>query len=94
MSGPGLLAHFKKHGSDVNANSVREYDLSARLTIQNGRAFTYRVRNLNEPRIGYFDGQTGLFTATSKLGKVTQIHSHFPATWEELRRLPGFSVMN
>ncbi|WP_244599799.1 RHS repeat domain-containing protein, partial [Escherichia coli] len=94
VDGPGLRDHFEKHGSQVGANSVKEYDISARTTIQNGRKFTYRDRYTNKPRVGYYDPETGLFTATSQTGKTPVILTHFPESWENLRRLPGFSVPN
>ena len=45
-----------------------------------------------EPRVGYHDPNTGLFTATSQTRKTPAILSHFPETRENLRKLPGFSV--
>ncbi len=60
-----------------------------RLTIQDGRKFTYRDRTTDEPRVGYYDSETGLFTATRK---TPAILTHFPETWTNLRKLPGFSV--
>jgi hypothetical protein len=90
--GPGLRDHFQKHGDQVGAKTAREYDLSSRRTIQNGRKFTYRDRMSGEPRVGYHDPKTGLFTATSRTRKTPAILSHFPETWENLRKLPGFSV--
>ncbi|WP_243855230.1 RHS repeat domain-containing protein [Pseudomonas putida] len=94
LNGPGLRDHFEKHGSQVGANSAKEYDFSARTTIQNGRKFTYRDRYTNKPRVGYHDPDTGLFTATSQTGKVPVILTHFPESWSNLRRLPGFSTPN
>ncbi|WP_241228060.1 RHS repeat-associated core domain-containing protein, partial [Pectobacterium wasabiae] len=92
VDGPGLRDHYAKHGDQVGANTVREYDFSARTTIQDGREFTYRYTN--KPRVGYYDPNTGLFTATSQTGKTPTILTHFPDSWENLRKLPGFSVPN
>ena len=90
-SGSGLRRHFDKHGDGVGASSVREYDLSARETIANGRRFTYRDRSSNAPRVGYWDEATGLFTATGQTRQSPAVFSHYDVTWEELRQLPGFS---
>jgi hypothetical protein len=89
--GPGLRDHYDKHGEEVGAASEREYDLSARLTIQNGRRFRYRDRASGEPRVGYWDPSTALFTATSETRGTPAILSHFPETWDNLRKLPGFT---
>ncbi len=89
----GLRGHFGKHGHEVGATTARQFDLSARSTIQNGRKFRYRDRATNQVRVGYFDSVTGLFTATSQTRKTTAILSHFPETWASLRKLPGFSTL-
>ena len=94
VEGPGLRDHYAKHGDQVGAGSVREYDFSARTTIQDGRKFTYRDRYTNKPRVGYYDPNTGLFTATSQTGKTPTILTHFPESWDNLRKSPGFSVPN
>ncbi|MDJ0642830.1 MAG: RHS repeat-associated core domain-containing protein [Erythrobacter sp.] len=73
--GPGLRNHFREHGEQVGARTAREYDLSARQTIQHGRSFTYRDRYTGELRRGYLDSR-GRFTATSQNGKKTTIHTH------------------
>ncbi|MFC6119458.1 hypothetical protein ACFPZP_00010 [Citrobacter bitternis] len=86
--------HYAKHGDQVGAGSVREYDFSARTTIQDGRKFTYRDRYTNKTRVGYYDPNTGLFTATSQTGKTPTILTHFPESWDNLRKSPGFSVPN
>jgi len=90
--GPGLRDHFEAHGPEVGARTAREYDLSARLTIQNGRRFRYRDRATGEPRVGYWNPQTGLFTATSETRSVPAILTHFPETFANLRKLPGFTL--
>jgi hypothetical protein len=45
--------------------TVEEYDASARETIRVGRYFEYRDLRSNGPRVGYYDPQTGRFTALS-----------------------------
>jgi hypothetical protein len=90
--GPGLRDHAGKHGEQVGAKSVREYDLSARETIQNGSRFRYRDPSTNEPRIGYWNPNTGLFTATTETRGSPIILTHFPETWARLRGLPGFTL--
>ena len=92
VEGPGLRDHFAKHGDQVGAKNVRGYDQSARQTIRNGREFTYRDRGTGKKRVGYYDSDTGLFTATSQNGKTPIIHTHFKESWDNLRKLPGFSV--
>ncbi|MAW79313.1 MAG: hypothetical protein CMI63_03675 [Parvularcula sp.] len=93
VDGPGLRGHFKKHGDDIGVKNAKQYDISARDTIQNGKKFKYRDRSTDEQRIGYFNEGTGLFTATSQLGKKPRIHTHFrpEGGLDELRRLPGFT---
>ena len=92
VEGAGLRNHFQKHGEQVGAKTAREYDASARQTMQDGRRFTYRDRASGEPRVGYFDSQKGLFTATSQTRKNPAILSHFPEKWSNLRKLPGFAT--
>jgi len=92
--GPGLRDHFEKHGSDVGATTAREFDLSARLTIQNGRKFSY-LNDKGKPSIGYYDEKTKLFTATSEIrGKYPTIHSHYrlKGSWQNIREWDGFAV--
>jgi hypothetical protein len=89
VKGPGVRQHFDKHGQQVGARTVREYDLSARETIANGTPIRYRDRGTGEPRVGYWDSDTGLFTATSQEGKVPIIRTHFPMSWDEIMTLPG-----
>ena len=92
MEGPGLRDHFAKHGDQVGAKTAREYDLSSRLTIQNGRKFSYKDRTAGASRVGYYDSNTGLFTATSQTRSKPVIMTHFKESWENLRKLPGFST--
>jgi hypothetical protein len=90
--GTGLKGHFDKHGHQVGARTVGAYDESARRTIESGRRFIYRDRATNHPRVGYWDPETGYFTATTQQGKRVIIHTHFPLDWKAARGLPGFSV--
>ena len=92
MEGPGLKDHFNKHGEELGFTSRKMYDESARLTIEKGRKFRYKDRSSGEPRIGYWDKETGLFTATSQTRKTPVILTHFKESWENLRNLPGFSA--
>lgn len=87
----GLRNHHGEHALQFNPpiRSPREYDLSARLVIQKGKRFTYTHEG--EPRVGYWDSATNLFTATSETrGRVT-ILSHFPADERYIRGLTGYS---
>jgi hypothetical protein len=92
MEGPGLRDQFNKHGEELGFTSRKMYDESARLTIKKGRKFYYKDRSSGEPRIGYWDKETGLFTATSQTRKTPVILTHFRESWENLRNLPGFSA--
>jgi RHS repeat-associated protein len=92
VEGPGIRDHYAKHGDQVGATSIRQFDASARQTIRDGREFTYRDRFTGARRVGYWDSKTGLFTATTQKGKTPIIHTHFKVSWEDLRKLPGFSV--
>ena len=85
VDGPGLRDHFEKHGSQVGANSVKEYDISARTTIQNGRKFTYRDRYTNKPRVGYYDPETGdsmTFDSSNRIDRRSQRGAGDPYTGE------------
>jgi hypothetical protein len=91
-TGLGGRDQFEKHGRQFGTSSPREYDLSARLTIQHGRRYRYRDRSSNEWRVEYWDAATGLFTATSQTRARTALLTHFPETWANLKKLPGFTV--
>ncbi len=91
--GPGLRDHFNKHGEDLGFTSTKNYDISARNTIKNGRKFKYKDRSSGETRVGYWDEKTGLFTATSQTRKTPIILTHFQESWQNLRKLPGFTVL-
>jgi hypothetical protein len=90
--GPGLRDHFDKHGDQVGAWNAKEYDISARKTIQNGREFTYRDPTTNETRVGYWDAETGYFAGTTQTRKRPTILTHFPVPWSKIRTWPGFSA--
>jgi RHS repeat-associated protein len=91
VQGPGLRDHFEKHGDEVGATSAREFDRSARVTMERGRKFNYRDRSTNEPRVGYWDPETNRFTATRESGRRPEILTHFEVSWDDLRKLPGFT---
>ena len=71
--GVGLRNHFGKHGDQVGVKSSREFDLSSRLTINNGRKFKYRDPSSNQIRIGYWDKSTGFSLAQVKQGVSQQL---------------------
>src|SRR5262249_192870 len=89
---PGLKRHFKDHGDQGGARTAREYNLSARTTIQEGKKFKYKDAATHEPRVGYWNDKTGLFTATYQAGGMPQLLTHFPLPWEKITMLPGFST--
>jgi hypothetical protein len=88
VEGPGLRDHFQRH-LEVGARTAREYDLSARLTIQHGRRFRYRDPGSNELRAGYW--RDGLFTATSETRGTPAILSHYRVDEDYVLALPGFA---
>jgi hypothetical protein len=90
-SARGVRYKFMKHHEDVGVDTLRDYDLSARRTIQDGKSFTYRDRATNEPRVGYWNAKTDLFTATSVTRRGTTIFTHYDQTLEQIQDLPGFS---
>ncbi|PXA85322.1 hypothetical protein DMC25_15570 [Caulobacter sp. D4A] len=89
-NGSGLRSHANAHRAEVGARNAREYDLSARQTIQSGRSFTYRDRATNELRRGYLDNR-GRFTATSEQGGRVTIRTHFrpEKPLDYVKGLPG-----
>jgi hypothetical protein len=48
-----LEDHFQRHGREVNARSIDQYDALTRQTIERGVRFTFR--NTSRPRAGYYD---------------------------------------
>lgn len=89
--GMGLAGHFIKHGAEVGSSSKRAYNISSRITIQQGVRFKYRDPTTNAFRVGYWDMNTGLFTGTIENGKKTTILTHFPLSWEKIKSFPGFT---
>lgn len=97
MSSPGhaarwassaeLTSHFSKHGSKLGLVSESEYDASGRMTIRDGRRFTYEDRASGDPRVGYFDQRSGLFTALTT--DETIILTHFLTDGDYVRGLPA-----
>lgn len=82
-----LTEHFAKHGSEVGAATVEDYDASARRTIERGVRLTHRDPTFGRLSVGYFDEQTNLFTVLN--ANETQIVSHFRTSARYVRRLPG-----
>jgi len=73
---PGQLAsHFEKHGGEGPWTSESVYDASARETIAQGTAFTYKDRESNAERRGFYDKTGNRFTAVSRDGR--RITTHF-----------------
>jgi hypothetical protein len=66
-----LADHYWQHHWDMDAHSILEYDASARATIRDGTRFTYNQPGSGQPRVGYFDSATGLFTALRGDGIVS-----------------------
>ncbi len=91
VDGPGIRDHFGKHGDEVGATNLREYDMSARLTINRGKRFKFRDRQTGKPRIGYWDKDTKHFTSTNQYRKQMCIHTHFLMTLKQIKALPGFT---
>ena len=50
-----LEDHFQRHGREVNARSIEQYDALARQTIERGVRFNFRRTGLI--RAGYYDGR-------------------------------------
>ena len=63
-----LEDHFRRHGREVNARTVEEYDRLARVTVQNGVRFTYRLTS--RQRIGYYHRRSGRFVAMKDDGET------------------------
>jgi hypothetical protein len=82
-----LQDHFEDHGWDVGAGSYIEYDYSARWTMRTGRRFTYIDRGSGDPRVGYYDPVTELFTALSPDESI--IYNHLSVTEGYISHLPS-----
>lgn len=73
---PGQLAsHFEKHGREGPWASESAYDASARDTVAHGTPFTYRDRESNAERLGFYDRPGNRFTAITRDGR--RITTHF-----------------
>jgi pyocin large subunit-like protein len=67
---PGQLrAHVDKHGREGPWASESEYDASARDTIRIGTAFTYRDRESNAQRLGFYHKDSNRFTGVTRDGR-------------------------
>lgn len=58
----------------MGATTIDEYDASANATISNGVRFEYIDTGSGEQRVGYFDRETGLFTALDALEQMVITH--------------------
>ena len=81
------LRHFQKHGARLGMPTVEAYDGSARGTIRNGRQFTYRDPDNDEPRVGFYDVQRGRLTVVTD--DESAIVTHFSCPERYVRRLPS-----
>ena len=77
LSARKLREHFRKHGHEVGATNLDEYDTSARETIRLGRRFTYADKRSGLSRVGYFESGTDRFTSLTD--RETVIITHFVA---------------
>lgn|SRR5687768_6808886 len=67
---PGQLrAHTEKHGREGPWSSEVEYDASARETVKIGTAFTYRDRESNAERLGFYHKESNRFTGVTRDGR-------------------------
>ena len=64
-----LRAHVDKHGREGPWASEAEYDASARDTIRIGTAFTYRDRESNAERLGFYHKDSNRFTGVTRDGR-------------------------
>jgi len=67
---PGqLTAHFQKHGREMPWASESVYDASARETVRIGAAFTYRDREANMERLGFYHRESNRFVGVTRDGR-------------------------
>ena len=81
-----LDEHFEDHGALLGCQTVTEYELSSKSTIDTGTFFTYRDRSTGERRLGYYDPFTGRFSAVNEDGDT--IVTHFRCGERYIRGLP------
>jgi hypothetical protein len=75
-----------RHGPKLGLRSESEYNASGLLTIRAGRRFTYADLGSGEPRVGYFDARSSLFTALTADEAI--ILTHFLTERDYVRSLP------
>jgi hypothetical protein len=83
---PARWNHYTKHRNVLRVATEQEYDESARETIRRGVRLTYRDRSTGARRVGYFERETGRFTALNE--HETRIRSHFLTGERQVRALP------
>jgi hypothetical protein len=88
LSDDELDHHYRIHHWDVPAGSISEYDASARATIRDGQRFTYTDPGRGRPHVGYYDSETGLFTALSGDGRLILTHFRPEDGEQYIRDLP------
>jgi hypothetical protein len=86
QSPAALSDHFQKHGAEVGAGSIADYDRSARRIIAGGVLFRYFDPDDGEDHIGYYEPGSGLFTAVRE--RDLTIRTHFRADPDYIVRLP------
>lgn len=86
-----LTSHFLKHGPKLGFLNESEYDTSGRVTMRAGRRFTYEDPGSGEPRVGYFDRRSGLFTALT--ADETIILTHFLTDEAYVRNLAASRML-
>jgi hypothetical protein len=79
-----LTDHYRAHRSEFPGSSIEDYDASARETLLIGVSFTYVDFRTDEDRVGYFDRQTGRFTATTIDDSIV---THFFTDEDHITRL-------
>jgi len=65
-----LVQHYRTHRHEFPGSSVEQYDVSAHETVAVGTDFEYVDPLTDDDHVGYFDRQTGRFTATTLDGLI------------------------
>ena len=85
LSRAHLEDHFAKHGVEVGARTIEEYDASARAVLARADIiFGYDDPERGLRRVGHYDSATGLFTA---LNEYDDIVTRFRPESRYVRRL-------
>ena len=84
-----LEDHFAKHGREVGAQTVAEYDSSARALIHRDDVitFSYQDRVTGLTRVGIYDQNASVVTILSDDDRW--IINHFRTDRSYLEQLPG-----